>query len=42
MADAAYWKKRFEQLEEAQNRKGLQCYEEVERLYRDAQRQIEG
>ena len=42
MADAAYWKKRFEQLEEAQNRKGLQCYEEVERFYRDAQRQIEG
>ena len=42
MADAAYWKKRFEQLEETQNRKGLQCYEEVERLYRDAQRQIEG
>ena len=42
MADAAYWKKRFGQLEEAQNRKGLQCYEEVERFYRDAQRQIEG
>ena len=39
---AAYWKKRFEQNEQAQNQKGIQCYAELEQQYRQAQRQIEG
>lgn len=42
MADAAYWKKRFEQLEEAQNQLGVECYAHIERQYRQAQKQIEG
>lgn len=39
---AAYWKKRFEQIEQAQNQKGIQCYAELEQQYRQAQNQIEG
>lgn len=38
---AAYWKKRFELLEQSQNQQGVQCYAELERKYRQAQRQIE-
>ncbi len=38
---AAYWKKRFELLEQLQNQQGVQCYAELERKYRQAQRQIE-
>lgn len=37
----SYWKQRFQQLEEAQNRKGLECYADIERQYREAQRTIE-
>lgn len=39
---AAYWKKRFELLEQSQHRKGFQCYAEIESQYRRAQREIEG
>ncbi len=38
---AQYWKKRFELLEEAQNQQGVQCYAELEKQYRKAQRQLE-
>ncbi len=37
-----YWKKRFEQLEAAQNQKGLDAYSDIEQLYRRAEREIEG
>ncbi len=37
-----YWRERFLQLEKAQNRKGADAYEEIERQYRTAQREIEG
>lgn len=42
MKDSEYWKKRFELLEQSQNKKGIQCYDEIERQYRQAQKQIEG
>ena len=42
MKNSEYWKERFRQLEEAQHRKGLQCYADIEKQYRQAQRQIEG
>ena len=38
---ADYWKKRFELLEQSQNQQGVQYYAELERKYRQAQRQIE-
>ncbi len=37
-----YWKKRFEQIEQSQNRQGVQCYADIEKQYRQAQKQIEG
>lgn len=37
-----YWRERARILEEAQNRQGRECYAEVERQYREAQRVIEG
>lgn len=42
MKSSEYWKKRFEQIEQAQHEKGLQCYDEIEKQYRRAQREIEG
>lgn len=36
-----YWRKRFKLLEKAQNKKGQQCYAEIERHYQQAQREIE-
>lgn len=42
MTNSEYWKKRFELLEQSQNQKGLQCYADIERQYRQAQKQIEG
>lgn len=42
MDHKAYWRERARLLEEAQNRKGRECYEEVERQYREAQRAIDG
>ena len=37
-----YWRERFKQLEEAQNRKGVDTYAEIEQQYRRALREIEG
>ncbi len=42
MKNSDYWKARFGQLEAAQNKKGMQCYADIERQYRQAQKQIEG
>ena len=42
MKDSAYWRKRFELLEQAQNQKGVQCYAELEKQYRQAQKTLEG
>nr|DAZ41813.1 MAG TPA: minor capsid protein [Caudoviricetes sp.] len=42
MKNSDYWKKRFELLEESQHQQGVQCYAELEKQYRQAQRQIEG
>lgn len=41
MSSAAYWRKRFELLEQAQNELGLQCYTDIEKQYRQAQKEIE-
>lgn len=38
---AEYWKERFELIEQSQNKQGVQCYDELEQQYRQAQRQIE-
>ena len=37
-----YWRERARVLEEAENRQGRECYEEIEQQYREAQRVIEG
>lgn len=37
-----YWRERSRVLEEAENRQGRECYEEIEQQYREAQRVIEG
>ncbi len=37
-----YWKERFTQLEAAQNQKGAAAYLEIEQLYRQAEKEIEG
>lgn len=42
MKNSEYWKKRFELLEQSQNQQGIQCYADIERQYRQAQKQIEG
>ena len=42
MKNSSYWKERFEQLEQAQNQKGIECFSDIERQYRQAQKQIEG
>ena len=42
MSNSAYWKKRFELLEQSQNQLGVQCYADIERQYRQTQKQIEG
>lgn len=42
MKSEAYWKKRFELVERAQNQLGVQCYAQIEQQYRRAQKQIEG
>ena len=42
MNNADYWKQRFTQLETAQHRKGATAYLEMERQYKEAQRQLEG
>lgn len=42
MKNSTYWKLRFQQLEAAQNQKGAAAYQEIEKQYRQAQREIEG
>lgn len=42
MKNKDYWKKRFELLEQTQNQIGVQCFADIERQYRQAQKQIEG
>ncbi len=42
MKNKEYWRKRFELLEESQNQRGIQCYHEIEKQYRRAQKEIEG
>ena len=39
--DSEYWKKRFEELERAQHDKARVCYEDIEKIYRRAQNEIE-
>ena len=42
MQNSEYWKLRFEQLEQAQNGQGAAAVAEIERQYKEAQKQIEG
>lgn len=42
MKNSEYWQLRFAQLEEAQNQQGLEAFQQIERQYRQAQKQIEG
>lgn len=42
MQNSEYWKLRFEQLEAAQNGQGATAVAEIERQYKEAQKQIEG
>lgn len=42
MKNSDYWKLRFEQLEAAQNEQGVATVAEIERQYKEAQKQIEG
>lgn len=42
MKNSEYWKKRFELLEQSQNQLGVRCYADIEKQYRQVQRQIEG
>lgn len=42
MKSKEYWKERFRLLEEKAHQIGLECYAEVERIHRDAQRTLEG
>lgn len=42
MQNSEYWKIRFGQLEAAQNQKGVDAYLEIEKIYRQAQKEIEG
>ena len=42
MKNAEYWKKRFEVLEQKQNQIGVQCFSDIEKQFRQAQKQLEG
>ena len=42
MRSSDYWKERFEQLEAAQNRKGINTYLKIEKQYKKAERELEG
>ena len=42
MQNSEYWKIRFGQLEAAQNQKGVDAYLEIEQIYKQAQKEIEG
>lgn len=40
--NSEYWKERFEQIEQSANQQGVQCYADIEKQYRQAQRNLEG
>ena len=42
MNNGEYWRKRFELLEQAAHQQGVQCYADIEKQYRQAQKQLEG
>lgn len=42
MKNSDYWKLRFEQLEQAQNGQGAAAFAEIEKQYKEAQKQLEG
>lgn len=42
MNNGEYWQKRFELLEQAAHQQGVQCYVDIEKQYRQAQKQLEG
>ncbi len=42
MKSSAYWRRRFELIEQSQHQKGAACYANIERQYRQAQRELEG
>lgn len=42
MKNSDYWKLRFEQLEQAQNGQGKVAFAEIEKQYKEAQKQLEG
>ena len=42
MNNGEYWQKRFEVLEQAAHQQGVQCYADIEKQYRQAQKQLEG
>ena len=41
MKSSAYWRRRFELIEQSQHQKGAECYANIERQYRQAQRELE-
>lgn len=41
MKNSDYWKQRFEQLEKAQNKLGSAAFSEIEKQYKEAQKQLE-
>lgn len=42
MNNGEYWKNRFELLEQAAHQQGVQCYADIEKQYRQAQKTLEG
>lgn len=42
MKSSEYWQKRFELLEQAAHQQGVQCYADIEKQYRQAQKTLEG
>lgn len=42
MNNGEYWQKRFELLEQTAHQQGVQCYADIEKQYRQAQKQLEG
>lgn len=42
MNNGEYWQKRFELLEQVAHQQGVQCYADIEKQYRQAQKQLEG
>lgn len=42
MNNGEYWQKRFELFEQAAHQQGVQCYADIEKQYRQAQKQLEG